>query len=740
MPAPEPAVGAGGAGVIASTRPETAVGPRTGTLLGDAAGPTGAWQVLPHRHRTSARSRTRERDPPRPAPILTILGRAPPRGPAAGSVVPHLREATMKFFQRLGRSLMLPVAVLPVAAILSGIGYWILTATGNDANLVGVFFQTAGGALLDNLPLLFAIGVSLGMATKPDGTSALAGLVSWLVVTTLLSAENVALFQGIDEAEVDLAFSNLENVFVGILCGLIGAWSYDRFKETELPDALAFFSGRRSVAIVSAGLSLVLALVLFFVWPLAFGGLVAFGEFILTLGPVGVGLYGFLNRLLIPLGLHHALNSVFWFDVAGINDLGNFLDGSGTYGVTGQYMTGFFPIMMFGLPGAALAMYVTAKTSRRKVAAGVLFSSAVAAFFVGVTEPLEFAFMFLAPGLYLLHALFTGISMAISALLPVRMGFGFSGGFIDLVLGWVNPMAQNPWAIPLMGIFWFAVYFLAFRWIILRFDLKTPGRDDSFDGRVEGEDAASDGRYAATATAFLAALGGASNITDLENCATRLRMELADVSKVDEAALKRAGAAGTMKPGGNSVQVIYGTSVQFVKDAMERIMSGTDRPVAEEDVRALEEQDAAGAGGGSATALRASSLVRLRRPVEGTSVPLEQVPDPTFAQGVMGPGIAIEPADGLVLAPAEGTVAHVFPTGHAVALTLEDGVEVLIHVGLDTVEMKGHGFETLVATGDRVVAGTPLLRADLAAIRAAGHPTVTPVIVMNDPGARIELV
>ena len=640
----------------------------------------------------------------------------------------------MKFFQRLGRSLMLPVAVLPVAAILSGIGYWILTATGNDANLVGVFFKTAGGALLDNLPLLFAIGVSIGMATKPDGTSALAGLVSWLVVTTLLSPENVALFQGIEPDAVNLAFSNLENVFVGILCGLIGAWSYDRFKDTELPDALAFFAGRRSVAIVSAGLSLVLALALFVIWPLVFSGLVAFGEFILTLGPVGVGLYGFLNRLLIPLGLHHALNSVFWFDVAGINDLGNFLDGTGTYGVTGQYMTGFFPIMMFGLPGAALAMYVTAKTSRRKVAAGVLFSSAVAAFFVGVTEPLEFAFMFLAPGLYVVHALFTGISMAVSALLPVRMGFGFSGGFIDLVLGWVNPMAQNPWAIPLMGIFWFAVYFLAFHAIILKFDLKTPGRDDSFDGRVEGAEASTDGRYAATATAFLAALGGAGNITDLENCATRLRMELADVSKVDEAALKSAGAAGTMKPGGHSVQVIYGTSVQFVKDAMERIMSGAAEPVDPGEI------PADGAGGGVATAVRASSLVRLRRPLEGTVVPLDQVPDATFAQGIMGPGVAIEPEDGLVVAPAEGTVAHVFPTGHAVALTLEDGVEVLIHVGLDTVEMKGEGFETLVEVGEHVVAGSPLLRADLAAIRAAGHETITPVIVMNDPGATVELV
>lgn len=659
----------------------------------------------------------------------------------------------MKFFQRLGRSLMLPVAVLPVAAILSGIGYWIIAATGNDTNVVGGFFTIAGGALLDQLPLLFAIGVAIGMAKKPDGTSALAGLVSWLVVTNLLSPASVAIFKGVAEEDVNLAFSNLENVFVGILCGLIGAYSYDHFKDSELPDALAFFSGRRSVAIVAAGASLVLSLVLFFVWPLVFTGLVGFGEFILTLGPVGVGIYGFLNRLLIPLGLHHALNSVFWFDVAGINDLGNFMGGTGTYGVTGQYMTGFFPVMMFGLPGAALAMYVTAKTSRRKVAAGVLFSSAIASFFVGVTEPLEFSFMFLAPGLYVVHALFTGISLAISALLPVRMGFGFSGGFIDLVLGWVNPMAQNPWAIPLMGIFWFAVYFVVFRAIILKFDLKTPGRDEGDQLTDENAVLSGERKHLAAATAFLVALGGKDNITDLENCTTRLRMEIADTTLVDDGALKRAGAAGVVRPGGHSVQVIYGTSVQFVKDAMESIMTGRVAPV--DDATAIAGADTTGAdaagtaagtgattdaAGGTTTAVRTGRLVRLRQPILGTLVPLSEVPDATFAQEIMGPGIAIEPTAGEVLAPAAGTVAHVFPTGHAVALVLDDGIELLIHVGVDTVAMKGEGFTTLVEPGQQVTAGTPLLRADLAAIRAAGHPAVTPIIVMNDKDSRIELV
>ncbi|GAA4765703.1 N-acetylglucosamine-specific PTS transporter subunit IIBC [Microbacterium gilvum] len=648
----------------------------------------------------------------------------------------------MKFFQRLGRSLMLPVAVLPVAAILSGIGYWIVGANGGEPNLVSTFLSAAGGALLDNMPLLFAIGVSLGMARKSDGTSALAGLVSWLTVTTLLKPDTVALFVGAGLDEVDPAFGRLQNVFIGIICGLIGAFCYDRFKDTKLPDALSFFSGKRSVAIVTAGFSLVLSIALFFVWPLVYGALVSFGEFIATLGPFGAGLYGFLNRLLIPTGLHHALNSVFWFDVAGINDLNNFLSGTGEYGVTGQYMTGFFPVMMFGLPGAALAMYVTAKTARKKIVYGILLSGAVSSFFVGVTEPLEFAFMFLAPVLYLIHAVFMGISLAISAILPVRMGFGFSGGFIDLVLGWVNPMAQNPWIILVMGAFWFAVYFLVFRFVILRWNLKTPGReDDDFleNGQASADAAGSaDEKYLATASRFLAALGGAGNIVELDNCATRLRMEVADVARVDDAALKRAGAAGTIKPGGTSVQVVYGLNVQFVKDAMEGLMSGELREPAAGDPVAVAPDP--GAATTTAVAAPPAAVVRLRQPVAGAVVPLASVPDATFAEGIMGPGIAIEPTDGTVVAPADATVAHVFDTGHAVALVLSGGVELLIHVGIDTVAMKGEGFRTLVEAGARVTEGTPLLEVDLEAIRRAGHPTVTPVIVLNDERARIELV
>ena len=664
----------------------------------------------------------------------------------------------MKFFQRLGRSLMLPVAVLPVASIFSGLGYWIAGATGDPNNVIGAFLAAAGGALVDNIPLLFAIGVAIGMPKKADGVAALAGLTSWLTVTSLLKPETIMKFQGLkDVAQVDPAFEKVNNVFVALICGLIAAWSFEKFKDTKLPDFLAFFSGKRSVAIMSALLSLAAALVLMFVWPLVFGGLVAFGEWMLTLGPVGAGLYGFFNRLLIPLGLHHALNAVFWFDIAGVNDLNNFLAGNGTRGVTGQYMTGFFPIMMMGLPGAALAMYVTSKPSKKKATGGILIGAAFAAFLVGITEPLEFLFMFLAPGLYLIHAIFMGISMGITAALPVRSGFGFSGGFIDLVLQWVNPLSMNPWAIFLMGAVWFVIYFLVFRFVILKWDLKTPGRgaDEDEDDEATSSQATGADKYIVTADRFIKALGGRANIDEVENCATRLRLSLNDVSLANEEALKAAGATGVMKPGGNLYQVIYGLNVQFVKDAMDGLMDGSIEPPAPTDAENIAEPATVGTADGStaATAQPAEAstatavaekpefaLVRMRQPLEGSVVPLEDVPDSTFADRLLGGGSAIDPTGNQVVAPAAGVVSQAFPTGHAVALTLDDGAEVLIHVGLDTVKMNGQGFTLHVKNGDRVVAGQPLVDFDRAKIEAAGYKAITPVVILGHADSTIEFV
>lgn len=352
----------------------------------------------------------------------------------------RLREKEEKNYDEISskirKSLMLPVAVLPVCSILMGIGYWI-DPTGWGANsAIAAFLIKAGGSIIDNMGILFAIGVGVGMSEDNDGTGGLAALVSWLMITTLLSPAVVGMLKGIPVEEVAPAFGKIATQFTGILAGLIGSTCYNKFKGTKLPSALAFFSGKRSVAIVTAGMSIVAALILFFAWPAIFGALVSFGEMIMGAGAIGAGIYGFFNRLLIPFGLHHALNSVFWFDIAGIDDIGKFwgqIEG-GVKGVTGMYQAGFFPVMMFGLPAGALAMYHTAKENKKKVAAGLLGAAALSAFFTGVTEPLEFAFMFLAPGLYVVHALLTGITVAVVAALPVRAGFNFSAGFVDWFL------------------------------------------------------------------------------------------------------------------------------------------------------------------------------------------------------------------------------------------------------------------------------------------------------------------
>ena len=331
----------------------------------------------------------------------------------------------MKYLQKLGKALMLPVAALPVCSILMGIGYWI-DPTGWGANsAVAAFLLKAGGAIIDNMGILFAIGVGVGMSDDNDGTGGVAGLVAWLIFTTLLAPGSVSMLKGIPVEEVPAAFGKIATQFTGILSGVIGSACYNKFKGTKLPAALSFFSGKRSVAIVTSVVTLAASFVMLFVWPTVYGALVAFGTSVLNMGALGAGIYGFLNRLLIPFGLHHALNSVFWFDVAGINDLGNFWAGTGELGVTGQYMAGFFPVMMFGLPAGALAMYHTAKDNKKKVAAGLLLAAALSSFFTGVTEPLEFAFMFLAPALYVIHALLTGVSCALVAALPTRAGLFF---------------------------------------------------------------------------------------------------------------------------------------------------------------------------------------------------------------------------------------------------------------------------------------------------------------------------
>ena len=476
----------------------------------------------------------------------------------------------MKYLQKLGKSLMLPVAVLPVCSILMGIGYWI-DPTGWGANsAIAAFLIKAGGSIIDNMGILFAIGVGVGMSEDNDGTGGLAALVSWLMITTLLSPAVVGMLKGIPVEEVAPAFGKIATQFTGILAGLIGSTCYNKFKGTKLPSALAFFSGKRSVAIVTAGMSIVAALILFFAWPAIFGALVSFGEMIMGAGAIGAGIYGFFNRLLIPFGLHHALNSVFWFDIAGIDDIGKFwgqIEG-GVKGVTGMYQAGFFPVMMFGLPAGALAMYHTAKENKKKVAAGLLGAAALSAFFTGVTEPLEFAFMFLAPGLYVVHALLTGITIAVVAALPVRAGFNFSAGFVDWFLSFKAPMALNPIYLLGIGLIVAVIYYVVFRIVIVKFNLKTPGREDDDD---ETKVVLANDNFTEVARIVLEGIGGKENVTSIDNCITRLRLEIKDYTKVDEKKIKSAGVAGVIRPGKTSVQVIIGTQVQHVADEFKKL-------------------------------------------------------------------------------------------------------------------------------------------------------------------------
>ena len=476
---------------------------------------------------------------------------------------------------------MLPVACLPICGILMGIGYALSPATmqGGDVTgtvqLLGLFLVKAGAALIDNMALLFVIGVGVGMSEKNDGTGGLAALVSWLMMTTLLSTGFVTTIRPAvaESANNVLAFDKVANPFIGILAGVIGSICYNKFKGTRLPDWLSFFSGKRCVAIIAGVVSILVSFVLLFVWPLIFGVLIAVGEGIVGLGAVGAGIYAFLNRLLIPTGLHQALNNVFWFDTIGLGDLGNFWAGKTSADVSwdlGMYMSGFFPCMMFGIPGAALAMIQTAKTKKKKVVIGLVASSAICAFVCGVTEPFEFGFMFLAPMLYVIYAALYGIFTFITVITGFRAGFSFSAGATDLIFSATLPAAQRTWLILPLGAAAFVVFYLVFRFAIVKFDLKTPGRED--DEEAEKKAVLSNDSFYAAAVTILEGLGGKENVVSVDNCVTRLRLEVKDHTLVNEKKIKAAGASGVIRPGKTSVQVVIGTKVQFVADELKGLL------------------------------------------------------------------------------------------------------------------------------------------------------------------------
>ena len=481
----------------------------------------------------------------------------------------------MKKLQKLGSAMMLPVAALPICGILMGLGYLLCPSTMQGGNpegiiqIIGFFLVKAGAALIDNMAILFAIGVGFGLTKENNGVGGLAAMVSYLMMTTLLNPGTVGVIApGMIASKInEIAFSKIAgNAFIGILAGIIGGACYNKFKDTKLPDFLAFFSGKRCVAIVTGMISIVVSAVLLFVWPVIFQGLVAIGNGIESLGAVGAGIYAFLNRLLIPTGLHHALNNVFWFGTIGINDLGNYWSGAEE---AGMYMAGFFPCMMFGIPGAALAIIQTAKTNKRKIAIGIVGSAALCAFICGVTEPFEFAFMFLAFPLYVVYALLYGIFTTITVALGFRAGFCFSAGATDLLFGASLPAANNYWVIIPMGIAAFVVFYLVFKFAITKWDLKTPGREDDQEGEMKIELANND--YTAMASVILEGLGGKDNVTSIDHCITRLRLEVKDNTLVDDKKIKSSGASGVIRPSKTTVQVIIGPKVQFVYDEFKKI-------------------------------------------------------------------------------------------------------------------------------------------------------------------------
>ena len=488
----------------------------------------------------------------------------------------------MKYLQKLGKALMLPVAALPVCGILMGIGYALAPAvmgaegaTSGAAYTVGFLLIKAGGALIDNMAWLFAIGAAVGLSDDHDGTAGLAGLVSFLMMQQLLSPGVVGAVRTLEEGSVDyIAFSKIAgNSFIGILAAIIGAACYNKFKNTQLPDWLAFFSGKRSVAIVTAVVSIVVSVILLFVWPIIFGVLVALGNGIAKMGGVGAGIYAFLNRLLIPTGLHHALNNVFWFDTIGLGDLSHYWAGDTSADVgwsLGMYMSGFFPCMMFGIAGAALAMVQTAKN--KKAAIGLVVSAAICAFVCGVTEPFEFGFMFLCFPLYIVYAALYGIFTIITYSSGFRAGFCFSAGATDLVFSASLPAAAKTWMIIPLGIAAFVVFYLVFRFAITKFDLKTPGREDEDEEAAEANITLANNDYTAIAKGVLAAVGGKGNVANVDYCATRLRFEIKDHTAVDEKAVKKAGAAGVIRPSKTACQVVIGPKVQFVYDELKKML------------------------------------------------------------------------------------------------------------------------------------------------------------------------
>lgn len=631
----------------------------------------------------------------------------------------------LAFLQRIGKSLMLPIAMLPAASLILVLG---------TPALFDIPFMAAGGnGILGNLGIIFAIGVAIGFSKDSSGPAALSGAIAYLVMTGAAQAIDKTINMG---------------VLGGIIAGIIAGLLYNRFYQIKLPDYLAFFGGKRFVPIITAVTMVILGGIAGIVWPSIQDGIHAVGEWIINAGAFGAGVYGFFNRLLIPFGLHHVINTLIWFefgsftDAAGEvwhGDINRFLHGDPTAGI---FTAGFYPIMMFGLPAACLAMYLTANKENKKVVGGLMLSLALTSFITGVTEPIEFSFMFLAPVLYGIHALLAGTSLYVANLLDIHYGFGFSAGAIDYLLQF--KLAKGQWILLLQGIIYGIIYFVVFYFAIIKFNLKTPGREAEgesgegiswlFDQEVSsGSDSktSSGDKYDTTAYHYLQGLGGKENIKSLDYCATRLRLQMNDMSKVNEEKLKKSGANGVMKMGKTNLQVIVGTTVEYVADAMKKRMDSVNEKPPESKPKEAETD------GNKLPPLNEKDFIA---PMEGKIIPITEVDDEMFSKKMLGDGFAIEPSNGTIVSPVDGKVINIFPTKHAIGVQTKQGHEILIHVGLDTVQLNGNGFETLVEEGQQVKQGQGLLNVDLDYVSKNAPSTVTPVIFTNlGEGQTVEL-
>ncbi|AZU60199.1 glucose-specific PTS transporter subunit IIBC [Neobacillus mesonae] len=652
--------------------------------------------------------------------------------------------------QKIGKALMLPVALLPAAGLLLGIGnaiqqpnmleylpfldaHWIQVTAG--------VMEDAGSIIFGNLALIFAAGVAIGLAG--DGAAALAAIVGYLVLNQVMSswigvtADMVA--KNPSYANV-LGIPTLQTgVFGGIIVGLIAAYCYNRFHNIEMPSFLGFFAGKRFVPIVTAAASFVAGLLLLIIWPPIQHGMNSASTWLLGSGTyIAVFFFGFIKRLLIPFGLHHIFHAPFWYEFGSYKTAaGQIVHGDMTIFfaqlkdnvkiTAGKFMGGEFPIMMFGLPAAALAMYHTARPEKKKLVAGLLGSAALTSFLTGITEPIEFSFMFVSPLLFFIHAVLDGISFVLMAMLNVHLGYTFSGGAIDFLLFGILPGKQPWWIAVLLGLCFAVVYYFVFRFAITKFNLKTPGREDTDEKEVT--ETGAQGAAGDLAYNILDAMGGQQNIAHLDACITRLRVSVNDIKNVDKNELKKLGAAGVLEVG-NNIQAIFGPRSEIIKGQMQDIMSGKKPRVVEKAPEKGVEQQIEEINP-EALQNEKQDEDNFAAPIKGEIKAISEVPDPVFAEKMMGDGFAIVPEEGMVVSPVDGKIVNLFPTKHAIGILSDSGREILIHVGLDTVNLKGEGFETLIEENAQVKQGQPLLKFDIAYIKEHAKSTITPIVFTN---------